>query len=147
MKPWASSRTNCDFLAKGLGASLSTIKEILARDLRMRKLTRRWPPNKAKRVEDARTQLRVLRSDSDMNFALTTTGNQSWLCYDSEFSTRFAHGRNKIILKVSHARDSKQIMITICFTGTRLLGLVHLPQGQKRNKDYFVNERFKGTNG
>jgi histone-lysine N-methyltransferase SETMAR len=41
---------------------------------------------------------------------------------------------------------SKTAMITIFFAGNRLAGLVHLPQGQKYNKEYFINEILEEIN-
>jgi hypothetical protein len=37
-------------------------------------------------------------------------------------------------------------MITIFFTGNRLARLVYLSQGQKYNKEYFINEILEGIN-
>jgi hypothetical protein len=37
-------------------------------------------------------------------------------------------------------------MITIFFTGNRLARLVYLPQGQKYNKGYLINEILEGIN-
>jgi bifunctional N-acetylglucosamine-1-phosphate-uridyltransferase/glucosamine-1-phosphate-acetyltransferase GlmU-like protein len=35
-------------------------------------------------------------------------------------------------------------MMTIVFTTTRLVRLVHLPQGQKCNQEYFINDVLEG---
>jgi hypothetical protein len=37
-------------------------------------------------------------------------------------------------------------MVTIFFTANRLLKVGDLPQGQKYNKEYFINETPKGIN-
>jgi ATP-dependent Lon protease len=37
-------------------------------------------------------------------------------------------------------------MVTIFITANRFLKLAYLPQGQKYNKEYFLNEKLKGVN-
>jgi ATP-dependent Lon protease len=37
-------------------------------------------------------------------------------------------------------------MVTIFFTANRLLKLAYLSQGQKSNKEHFINEILKGIN-
>jgi hypothetical protein len=37
-------------------------------------------------------------------------------------------------------------MVTIFITANRLLKLASLPQGQKYNKEYCINEKLKGIN-
>jgi ATP-dependent Lon protease len=37
-------------------------------------------------------------------------------------------------------------MLTIFITANRFLKLASLPQGQKYNKEYFLNEKLKGIN-
>jgi hypothetical protein len=70
-------------LTKKLASSPDTIKEILTRDLGMRKFTRRWvshdlnATDKPKRVVDARTLLQALRNDQSQNFSHIMTGDKS----------------------------------------------------------------------
>jgi mevalonate pyrophosphate decarboxylase len=86
-------------LKKRLAPSSHTIKEIVARDLHMRQFQRRWalhkltPASKAKRVEDARTLLQALRSDSEKHFAHIMTSNQNCFYSSHESPTIFGHGR------------------------------------------------------
>jgi hypothetical protein len=47
---------------------------------------------------------------------------------------------------VSPTIGSKKVMLTIFFTANRLVKLVYLPQGQKYNKEYFINEILEGIN-
>jgi hypothetical protein len=62
-------------LAKRLATSLHPIKEILTRDLGMRKFPRRWiehnlsATDKAKRVVNPRMILQALRNDQSHNFS------------------------------------------------------------------------------
>jgi hypothetical protein len=70
-------------LAKKLAASPHTIKEILIRDLGMRKFTRRWvhhelsAAGKTKRVVDAQTLVQALRNNESQNFSYIMTGYES----------------------------------------------------------------------
>jgi hypothetical protein len=71
-------------LAKRFAVSPHTIKEILTRDLGMRKFTRRWvthdlsAADEAKRVVDARTLLQALRNNQNQNFSHIMTGDEIW---------------------------------------------------------------------
>ena len=147
-EPFLSAR----ILAKRLATNPHTIKEILTRDLGLRKFTRRWvphnlsPANKAKRVTDARMLLQALTKDQDQNFSHIMTGDESWFYYAYESPTMFAPSRDEVIPRVSPTIGSKKVMITIFFTGNRLLKLAYLPQGQKYNQEYFINEILEGIN-
>jgi hypothetical protein len=139
-------------LVKRLATSPYTIKEILTRDLGMRKFTRRWvlhafsATDKAKRVVDARTLFQALRKDRSQNFAHIMTGDESWFYYNYESPTVFARARDEVVPRVPRTIGSKKVMVTIFFTANRLLTLVSLPQGQKYNKEYFINEILEGIN-
>jgi hypothetical protein len=139
-------------LVRRLATSSQPIKEILTRDLRMRKLTRRWmrhelrATDKAKRVVDARTLLQALRNDSSQNFSQITTGDENWFYYNYELRTMFARARDEVVPRVSPTIESKKVMVTIFFTGNRLVKLVSLRQGQKCHKEYFISEIFEGIN-
>jgi hypothetical protein len=75
-------------LAKRLATSPNTIKEILTRDLGMRKFTRRWVPHdlsardKAQRAVDAQMLLQALRNEQSQNFSYIMTGDESWFYYN-----------------------------------------------------------------
>jgi hypothetical protein len=93
-------------IAKRLATSPHTIKEILTRDLGMRKFTRRWVPNdlsatdRAKRVVDARTLSQALRNDQSQNFSHIMTGDESWFYYNYESPTMFARARDEVVPRV-----------------------------------------------
>jgi hypothetical protein len=58
----------------------------------------------------------------------------------------FARARDEVVPRVSPTIRSKKVMVTIFFIANRLLKLVYLPQGQKYNKEYFMNEILEGIN-
>jgi histone-lysine N-methyltransferase SETMAR len=100
----------------------------------------------AKRVPDARTLLQALRNDQSQNFSYIMTGDESWFYYNYESPTVFARARDEVVPRVSPTIGSKKVMITIFFTANRLMRLVYLPQGQKCNKEHFINEILEGIN-
>jgi histone-lysine N-methyltransferase SETMAR len=58
----------------------------------------------------------------------------------------FAHDGSEIVPRVSRTIASKKSMITIFYTGNRLIKLAHLPGRQKYNKEYFINAILEGIN-
>jgi hypothetical protein len=101
---------------------------------------------KAKRVVDARTLLQALRKDQSQNFSHTMNGDKSWFYYNYESPTMFARARDEVVPRVSPTIGSIRVMVTIFFTANRLVKLVYLPQEQKYNKKYFINEILEGIN-
>jgi hypothetical protein len=57
-----------------------------------------------------------------------------------------ARARDKIVPRVRPTIDSEKVMVTIFITANRFLKLADLPQGQKYNQEYFINEKLKGIN-
>jgi hypothetical protein len=58
----------------------------------------------------------------------------------------FARAQDEVIPRLSPTIGSQKVMITIFFTANRLLKVAYLPQEQKYNKEYFINEILKGIN-
>jgi hypothetical protein len=85
-----------------------------------------------------RTLLQAPRSDPQKNFVHIMTGDESWFEYSYELRRMFGHERDEVISRVSQMIGLKKAMITMFCTGARLLKLV--PQGQRRNRGYFINE-------
>jgi hypothetical protein len=86
--PFASAR----ILSGYFGVCATTVKDILARDLRLKQLTRRWAPRtlsapqKVKRVEASTELLRLLNDLDADSFDGIATGEESWFQYFSESS-------------------------------------------------------------
>jgi hypothetical protein len=57
-----------------------------------------------------------------------------------------ARARDKIVPRASPTRGSEKVIVKIFITVNRLLKLAYLPQGQKYNKEYFLNEKLKRIN-
>jgi hypothetical protein len=58
----------------------------------------------------------------------------------------FARARDEVGPRVSPTIESKKVMVTIFFTGNRLVKLVYFRQGQKSHKEYFIREILEGIN-
>jgi histone-lysine N-methyltransferase SETMAR len=147
-EPFLSART----LANKLASSREKIRDVLENDLGLRKFTRRWVPHEltpaqmAQRVFDSILLAEALRADEKNQFRNIMTGDESWFYYQYESDAMYAHSRNEVIPRVSKAIDSKKCMVTIFFTGERLLNLAQLPRGQKYNGEYFVKEILEDIN-
>jgi hypothetical protein len=58
----------------------------------------------------------------------------------------FARARDEVVPRLSPTMGPKKVMVTIFFTADRLVALIYFPQGQKYNKEYFINEILEGIN-
>jgi hypothetical protein len=58
------------------------------------------------------------------NFRQIMTGNESWLDDNYESPAIFARRRTEVIRRVPYMIDSRKAMITIFFTGKRLLRFI-----------------------
>jgi hypothetical protein len=68
------------------------------------------------------------------------TGGESWFDSNDDSSIMFARVPDEVIPRISPKIPSKKAMITIVFTGIRLMRLVHLPQAQKCNQKYLIDK-------
>jgi hypothetical protein len=90
--PFASARV----IAHHFLTTVPTIRDILERELGMRKFSRRWVPHflspaqKVARVEVSKTILRVLQDAESNDFGGIATGDESWFRYCYLFSIMFA---------------------------------------------------------
>jgi hypothetical protein len=124
------------------------IKDILQRELGMRKFSRSWAPHflspaqEVVRVEASKTILRVQQDPESNDFEGITTGDESWFrcCYPS--STMCARAPSEVILRTRQTIGAKKTMITIFFTARQLVLLDVLPKGSKFNQQYFVDYVF-----
>jgi hypothetical protein len=79
-------------IAKHFLTTASIVKEILQRELRMRKFSRRWAPHsssdaqKVARVEATKETLSILQKSETNDFDGIATGDESWFEYTTESS-------------------------------------------------------------
>jgi hypothetical protein len=142
--PFASARV----IAQHFLTTVPTIKDILQRELGMRKFSWRWMPHflspaqKVARVETSKIILQILQDAESNDFEGIATGDLSWFrgCHPS--STMFARAPSEVIPGTRQTIGAKKTMITIFFTARQLILLDVLPKGSKFNQQYFINYVF-----
>jgi hypothetical protein len=108
--PFASARV----IAQHFLVSIPTVKEILQRELGMRKFARRWVPHflseaqKLARVKASKAMLDILRESETNHFEGIATGDESWFRYISPSSQMFARSREDVIPRTRQAIGAKK---------------------------------------
>jgi hypothetical protein len=127
-----------------------TVKEILQRELGMRKFSRRWVPHsltsaqKVARVNASIEMLRILQESAANDFDGVTTGDESWFQYIYPSSEMFVRSLTDVIPRTRQAIGAKKIMIKLFFTARKLIVLDVMPKGWKSNQLYFVDSIVPG---
>jgi hypothetical protein len=142
--PFASARV----IAQYFLPTVHMIKDILQRELGMRKFSRREvppflnPAQKVARIEASKTILPVLQDAASNNFEGIATGDESWLrnCYLS--STMFAWAPSWMIPRTRQTIGAKKRMRTCFVTARQRILLDILPKGSKFNRKYFIDYVF-----
>jgi len=136
--------TSAKVLAAQFQMHPTTIKEVLNRELGLRRFSRRWVPHlltpqqKEMRVEKARTLLSLLEGKVETNFRGIATGDESWFQYSYQSDHMYCPTFDDVVPRFSQDIGTKKIMVTIFFTSERLLVNQVLPSGRKFNQDYFI---------
>jgi hypothetical protein len=79
------------------------VKEILRRELGLKKFSRRWVPHflsdgqKKLRVDASRKLLSLLGIDAEHNFKRIATGDESWFRYSSYSDLMFPGSRESVV--------------------------------------------------
>jgi hypothetical protein len=108
--PFASVR----LIAQHFVTTVPTIKDVLQRDLRMRKFSRRWvshffsPAQKVAYVEEPKTILRVLQDAESNDFERIATGDESWFRYCYLSSIMFARAPSEVIPRTRQTIGAKR---------------------------------------
>jgi hypothetical protein len=133
-------------MAKHFRASHYTIKEMLGRQVGLRKFSRRWvryrlsDDQKAVLLRDSKALLAILRRLQDNSFEGISTEDESWFLYEHQSGSMFAASRETVTPRNRHDIQCKKTMITVFFTPTRLMILDALPYGQTFTQKYFIAE-------
>jgi histone-lysine N-methyltransferase SETMAR len=139
--PFASARV----LAQHFFVSAPTVKDILQRELGMKKYSRRWlrhlltGSQKAARVDSSREMLKILRAAESNHFDGIVTGHESWFRYAYEFDSMFARSRADVVPRSRPEFGGRKIMITVFFSVRTLVVMDALPKDSKFNQEYFIN--------
>jgi histone-lysine N-methyltransferase SETMAR len=132
-------------IAQYFNQSKTTIKEILDRELGLRRFSRRWVPHslspaqKVDRMQMSFDLLTLLHEQEKFSFSRIVTGDESWFLYLYESHHMFAASRDEVIPRKKPAIGTQKVMLTIFFSGEGLISLQALPPGVKFTQDYFVN--------
>jgi hypothetical protein len=110
------------------------VKEILRRELGLKKFSRRWVPyllsddQKKLQVDASPMLLSLLGRYAEHNFKRIATGDESWFRYSSYSDSVFPGSRESVVPRIRRDISRQQTMLTIFFTSTRLLVLEALPK-------------------
>jgi hypothetical protein len=127
-----------------------TVKEILRRDLGLKKFNRRWIPHllsneqKTLRVDASRKLLSLLGMYAEYYFEGTVTRDGSWFQYSSYSDSMFAGSRESVVPKIRRDISGRKIVLTIFFTSKRLLVLEALQKGTKSIRIISLTRYFEG---
>jgi histone-lysine N-methyltransferase SETMAR len=139
--PFASAK----IMSEHFDVSRATVKEILSRELELRKYTRRWMPHslddaqKNHRTPAAIEMLALLREREEVEFDGLVTGDESWFIDHSELRAMFAPAREKVPPYVQTQLGVQKVMIKVFFTTRMLSVLEPLLKGAKFNQDFFID--------
>jgi hypothetical protein len=123
-----------------------TIKEILTRDLELKKFARRWVPHqlnpsqKVQRVEPAKLLLQILQMLQPNAVDGIATGDESWFQYMYISNSAFAPSRNLAATRTKDADRTKKTMLTVFFTTRMLIILEALPKETAFTQHYFSSD-------
>jgi hypothetical protein len=137
-------------ISRHLDLSPSTVKEMLRRELGLKKFNRRWVPHllsddqKEFQVDASHKVLSMLGMYAEYNFEGITTGEESWFQYSSCFDSMFAGSRENALPRIRRDISGQKTMVARFLTSTRLLVLEALPKGTKFNQEYFIDAIFPG---
>jgi hypothetical protein len=100
--------------------SLLTVKEILRRDLGLKKFSRRWVTHllshsqKKLGVDASRKLLSLLGMDAEHNFEGIATGDESWFQYFSYSDSMYTGSRESIVPRIR--RDMSGQKLSLAFS-------------------------------
>jgi hypothetical protein len=133
-------------VSRHFSVSATTVKEILAGDRGLRKVTQRWVPHtlsgpqKVKRVEASTELLHILNVLEVDSFDGITRSDESWFQYLYESSAMFTKSPHDVTPRTRPGIGVKKTMFTGFFTNRKLLIAEDLPKDQKYNQDYFISD-------
>jgi hypothetical protein len=129
--PFATAR----MMSRQFSAHPNIIKEILRRDLGLKKFARRLVPHqlnpsqKVQRVEAAKLLLQILQMLQPNAFDGIATGDESWFQYVDMSNSMFAPSRDLAATRTSDADRTKKTMLTV---SSQVTGWLFLKPYQKR---------------
>jgi hypothetical protein len=131
--------TTARVIAQHFNQSKYTIKEILQRELGLRRFSRRWVSHSVSEAQKAdRTAMTidmssVLYQQANHSFSQIVTEDESLFCYLYPSDHMFAASRDKIIPREKAMIKAHKVMLTIFFSCMNLITLNTLSSGERFN--------------
>jgi hypothetical protein len=97
---------------------------------------------KVARVEASKELLTILQESETNHFDGITTGDESWLQYLYASLKRCARSPPDVVPRTRQGLGTTTTMITLFFTGRKLIVLDVLPKSRKYNQLYFVHHIY-----
>jgi hypothetical protein len=83
--------------------------------------------------------LSVLRPQHESSFSRTVAGDESWFLYSLQSDHMFATSREEVIPRTKATIVAQKVILTIFFSGVKLISLSALPAGARFIQEYFIN--------
>jgi hypothetical protein len=121
-----------------------SVKITLARELDLKKLSRRWLPHQLSdiqqksRIEFSLDLLQILEDHRELQFEGIATRDESSFRYLIQSDSMFSSSRDAMTSSISADSSMKNTILTVFFASRRPLILDALPKGQKYNQDCFL---------
>jgi histone-lysine N-methyltransferase SETMAR len=137
--------TSAGVIAQNFDLSELRIKDIVEREFWLRRFSRIWLPHslsesqKADRVAMASGLLTLLRGQVLFSFSRIVTGNESWFLYLYQTDHMFAVSRDDVILRKKSTIGARKVMMTIFFSGAKLISRWAFPAGAEFTQEYFID--------
>lgn len=133
------------FIANKLKISQSTVMKHLNNSLKFKFKKTKWIPhllsseNRQQRINLSKQIIEILENNKRDNFYNIITGDQSWFYYRYDPKGRWLfHDEDAYEAPVTTI-DRKKIMLTVFWNPSGFLVVDFLPEGQKYNSEYFID--------
>jgi predicted Rdx family selenoprotein len=139
--PSASTR----FIADFLGVDKMTIQNRLCEELQMKQVSFRWIPHelnpyqKENRKIGSVTILEALKLHSKSGYRNLITGDESWFFYDNQSDRIWIDKDAEPPTKENITIGSKKLMLTVFFSGERIISRTYLSPGVSMNPERFIS--------
>jgi hypothetical protein len=133
-------------MSRQFRAQQTTVKEILPRDLGLKKFTGRWmahqlnPSYKVQRVEAATLLLQILQMLQPNGFEGIATGDEPWFQYVYMPNSLFTPSRDLAATRTNDADRTMNTMLTVFLTSRKLIVLEALPKWTTFTPHHFISD-------
>jgi hypothetical protein len=138
-------KASTKFLASCLGGHPNTVKDRLINDLGMKQIKFQWIPHlltsnqKLKRIEGAKIIETALKIHRESDYKYLVTGDESWFFYDNECDMMWLPSGSKVPTKERRMICSPKILLTVFFSGERIIYWSFLERGDLMNSERFID--------